>query len=343
LTLREGNPAGVVLLKQDGESGKRGRRCSDVEDPEDEYALMLKRSAATGTITITYGWLEAGLNTQQTTVELGGPDHPCYAVAIVTNADNSIAWIATEDDGIYRYDNPLAGGDRAPNAVLTPDGAPANSWFPGCLYYDQTRDTLYSDIDAHVLAWENASQATVNRAADRRFDIGTYMTALSGDPAQDILFIARARTSGDDRYDIAAYDALSTLGDAENWDYVAPSRIIELPARDALAYDALHDLLYAWQRDPAGGDDHRVMIIEDAATANGEVEPRLVHGPDTRLGGPHGTAAGFRVFGDTDLLYVGFTDGAISVFDYASTLEGNLEPLYTEVLSPTVFFVARTQ
>ena len=310
-----------------GRSGEPGDVC---HVDAGRIGLLLATPGASGLQGLGQ-WIDPGaLPAQLGNFSIGGDANPIVpgpGDTMDMAPDNSILWVSSLNDGIMRYDNPLTGGDRPPDLLLTRTGGAWNGMNAVGLWYDEQRDVLYACWNTNeITAWVNASQRTANGAPDRVIVLNetNAITSLDGDAATDRLFIARENTSFET--DVARLDNASQRNGANPPDTWFPMLGM---GRQAIAYDAVHDTVYVPSWGPAG-----IIAIDGASLPILEVpQPRHITGPATTLRDPMGSMV---VFGDLNLLIVQIGAGNTVAFAQASTLDGDAAPFKSEEVAPNV-------
>ncbi len=220
-------------------------------------------------------------------------------------------------DGVSALD-----GDAAPTRVLTGASTQITSDNAYEVYVDETRDLLYVAYSDGVFVFANAATIDGDVAPVRTITGATtgLVTAdrdkrLFVDEVNDRLYVVDGDTAT-----VLVWDAASTVdGDT------APSRTIvggntgfNFPW--GIAVDVGRDILYV-----ADESADAVFIFDGASSLDGDVAPdRILMGATSTLAGP----AGIDVDPISNRLYVSHypSDAAISIWDDASTVDGDVAP-----------------
>lgn len=191
---------------------------------------------------------------------------------------------------------------------------------PSGLAYDQQRDILYVLSEVGLMVFDDASTAPPGQQPSRTVAGPTIEflytdgdSRLSLDPAADRLFVSSPNGA------VGVYDDASTA-DGEQ----APDRTILLDAPFSFlwgsAYDASRDELYLGDQVIGVG----VYVVANASTEDGLTAPvRSIGGPTYPLQQP--SQIGYDVANDR-LVTIDTGDNTVKVFDFASTLDGDVAP-----------------
>lgn len=312
----EGEPEGSAQLTQ-GVGGQGGAQC--VVFPHNGYTVASASGDYTHRITLSTPLWPGGVTPQQVqTVYLGGPDNPVAQLVGQTIALSPGAgrlWAASVG-GVFVYNNPLAGGDRPPDLILTPSGVEQPGFIADCLWYDTTTDALYCADGADIYAWHGASTMAANAVANRTIHVSSLgaptFGSITGAGDRDIMFGAAGRR-------VVVIDAISAIRGT-----VEPDRIIntEPGATGGLAYDSGRDRLYAACRDQLLSE-HRLIAIANASAAEGVTAVTAVGGIGTS---PDRWPVAVAVFPQFDEVLVGVVYGDLVAFAGASELTDQSTP-----------------
>lgn len=258
---------------------------------------------------------------------LGGDNFPIVAATgntIQMSADRSRVWIADELRGVSMFSDPLTGGDRAPDLVLSPGADKIQS-----IWYDEPSDIIYaaSPTTSFIYAWDGAS-AGGSRPPDRSIEIAGYLGGahVTGATGSDRLFVAATVNTV---RKVLVYDQAHLADSAQ-----APSRVIEPQEFSLLspALDGERDILYLRARAATA-----VHVYTSASTREGVVTPDrtiTVSFPGMTAGD---WVTSLAVAPENDLLFVGMVLGQLLVYTDASTLQGTPLPAQRELLDENLF------
>lgn len=258
---------------------------------------------------------------------LGGENFPIVAATgntIQLSADRSRVWIADELRGVSMFSNPLTGGDRAPDLVLSPGADKLQS-----IWYEETRDIIYatSPTTSFIYAWDGAS-AGLSRPPDRSIEIAGYLGGahVTGAPGSDRLFVAATVNTV---RKVLVYDQAHLADGAQ-----APSRVFEPQEFSTLspALDAQRDILYLRARAAAV-----IQVYTSASTREGVVTPDrtiTVSFPGMTAGD---WVTSLAVAPENDLLFVGMMLGQLLVYRDISMRQGAVTPAKHERVGENLF------
>lgn len=258
---------------------------------------------------------------------LGGDNFPIVAATgntIQMSADRSRVWIADELRGVSMFSNPLTGGDRAPDLVLSPGADKLQS-----IWYDEPRDTIYatSPTTSFIYAWDGAS-AGGSRPPNRSIEIAGYLggASLTGATGSDRLFVAATVNTV---RKVLIYDQ-AHLADGTQ----PPSRVFEPQEFSLLspALDAQRDILYLRARAAAV-----IQVYTSASTREGVVTPDrtiTVSFPGMTAGD---WVTSLAVAPENDLLFVGMVLGQLLVYRDVSMRQGTVTPTQHERVDENLF------
>ncbi len=329
----EGEPEGSAQLTQGG-SGQGGVQC--VLFPHNGYTVATTSGDYTHRIRLSTPLWSGGVTPQQAqTVYLGGPDNPVAQLVgqtIALSPDAGRLWAASVG-GVFVYNNPLAGGDRPPDIVLTPSGVEQPGFIADCLWYDTTTDALYCADGADIYAWHGASTMAANAVASRTIHVSSLgapvFGSITGAGNRDIMFGTAGRR-------VVVIDAISAVRGT-----VEPDRIIntEPGATGGLAYDSGRDRLYAACRDQVLSQ-HRLIVIANASAVEGVTAVTAVGGIGTSHDRWPVAVAAFPQF---DEVLVGVLYGDLVAFTGASGLTDQSTPAAQQGLELIAFCAAAVQ
>ena len=249
-------------------------------------------------------------------IALGGPNHPIIVEpgqSLIISNDESMMWVSLLNKGFALYRDPLTGGDRAPD-VLIPEENNDTIW------YDNTRDILYTVLRYNIHAWDDASQMTTPRPFDRAIYMGGEMrlASITGDAVNDRLYIM----TNNSPISLLRVDDASTLTGAH-----APDAVIlgSDAGYEAIAYDPTRDILYFGRGDCQAASLGRIDNASqaDGDIAQGEVQMSVVEGAATGIDFPINS---LQVDPETDTLFAAILDNDLLMFNNASGITGNHAP-----------------
>ena len=258
---------------------------------------------------------------------LGGDNFPIVAATgntIQMSRDRSRVWIADEVRGVSMFNEPLAGGDRAPDLVLSPGADKIQS-----IWYEETRDIIYaaSPTASFIYAWDGASTG-LSRPPDRSIEIAGYLGGahVTGATGSDRLFVAATVNTV---RKVLVYDQ-AHLADGSQ----APSRVFEPQEFSTLspALDAQRDILYLRARAAAV-----IQVYTSASTREGVVTPDrtiTVSFPGMTAGD---WVTSLAVAPEDDLLFVGMMLGQLLVYRDISMRQGTVTPAQHERVDENLF------
>ena len=233
-------------------------------------------------------------------------------MAFTPNADRLFIG-AVDNQGILIYDDPMSGGDRPPAAALLP----STPFAPTSLWYDTARDQLYVAVADNVLVWHGASNISGNPQPNRIIGVTGLgvpsINCITGVPGRDILYVA-------------AGTKFHALDNASGLDGPAPVDRTGNTGQDAgrsLACDPSRDIIYAGGNDPLS-NNHHVLVIGDASSASGSVQPLATIWAGTGDNWPVALAA----FGEVDELLVAVVEDGLFLYRNASQLADGATPEY---------------
>ncbi len=290
--------------------------------------------AATGAtsserVNVKTDWFTTRVHSSQAEPDfvLGGDNFPIIAATgntIQMSADRSRVWIADELRGVSMFNDPLAGGDRAPDLVLSPGADKIQS-----IWYEETRDIIYaaSPTTSFIYAWDGASTG-LSRPPDRSIEIAGYLGGahVTGAPGSDRLFVAATVNTV---RKVLVYDQ-AHLADGSQ----APSRVFEPQEFSTLspALDGQRDILYL--RAHAA---RAVHVYTSASTREGVVTPDrtiTVDFPGMTAGD---WVTSLAVAPEDDLLFVGMVLGQLLVYRDISMRQGAVTPAQHERVDENLF------
>lgn len=298
-------------------------------DGEKKTYGVVTGETSTERLNVRTNWFTTRVSSSQAEPDfvLGGENFPIVAATgntIQLSADRSRVWVADELRGVSMFSNPLAGGDRAPDLVLSPGADKLQS-----IWYDEPRDIIYatSPTTSFIYAWDGAS-AGGSRPPDRSIEIAGYLggASLTGATGSDRLFAA---ATVDTVRKVLVYDQAHLADGAQ-----APSRVFEPQEFSTLspALDAQRDILYLRARAAAV-----IQVYTSASTREGVVTPDrtiTIDFPGMTAGD---WVTSLAVAPENDLLFVGMVLGQLLVYTDASTLQGTPLPAQRELLDENLF------
>ncbi len=286
-------------------------------------------ASSTEIINVRTDWFTTRASSSQAEPDfvLGGENFPIVAATgntIQTSADRSRVWIADELRGVSMFSNPLTGGDRAPDLVLSPGPDKLQS-----IWYDEPRDIIYaaSPTTSFIYAWDGAS-AGGSRPPDRSIEIAGYLgfAGLTGATGSDRLFVAATINTV---RKVLVYDQAHLADGAQ-----APSRVFEPQGFSTLspALDAQRDILYLRAQAAAA-----IHVYTSASTREGVVTPDrtiIVSFPGITVGD---WVTSLAVAPENDLLFVGMVLGQLLVYRDISMRQGTVTPTQYERVDTNLF------